>query len=553
MEERKSIAAGAIAYLLLLALCIALIRPFVNAGISDDFSYIKSAKDFADTGRMVYNGWAAAMLGWLVPFGALFIKLFGFSFTSTRIATFSIVAINGLLLQWISLRVGCTRMQALFAATAVLLSPVGLPEAMLFFTDGAGLLAMLVTLALCIQILRAVTPRATQLWIVTAFLGSFALGTVRQLLWICTLIMVPSAIWLVRRRKGALPCAAASFVLAVAGIIGMLHWWNHQPYFIAEPLILHYPLSSWTQYLILPLIELLVLLVPVLSLFLLRPVPKKFYIVSGVLALLAPLAIMSNPHDLLSLSSHSIFGDAPQWVLILALAFALGLMPIALRLAFEAATHKRHIESIEQIGLHELAVLLLPFSLVTSVLILTRDSFWLRYWLEVVAAATIWLVKLWSDLNKEKQRSALVAPIMVAVYCAFSVILMHDTFRKTDAVVSSVQWYTSQGMPRDELEAGFALDGWYQIERTGYVNDERITIPAGAYVNHDLPRDIVPCHDFFLPETPSIHPVYGVGEALSSCFEEPALHSVEYNAWMAPHRRIVFIARYTPKFALPNR
>ncbi len=75
MEERKSITAGAVAYLVLLAACIALIRPFVNTGISDDFSFIRSAKDFADTGRMVYNGWSAPILGWMLPFGALFIKL----------------------------------------------------------------------------------------------------------------------------------------------------------------------------------------------------------------------------------------------------------------------------------------------------------------------------------------------------------------------------------------------------------------------------------------------------------------------------------------------
>ena len=214
MEQRRSVTAGAVAYLLLLAACVALIRPFVNAGISDDFGYIRSAKDFADKGRFLYYGAATPMLGWMVPLGALFIKLFGFSFTAPRIASFLIAAVNGILLQWILLHLGCNRVMALFGATVVLLSPASLPAAMLFFTDQPGLLAMLVTLVLCFRIVRAEGFRATQYWIAAAFLVSFLLGTVRQLLWIDTIVMVPSAVWLVRKRKGVIPWAAACFTLA---------------------------------------------------------------------------------------------------------------------------------------------------------------------------------------------------------------------------------------------------------------------------------------------------------------------------------------------------
>ncbi len=120
-------------------------------------------------------------------------------------------------------------------------------------------------------------------------------------------------------------------------------------------------------------------------------------------------------------------------------------------------------------------------------------------------------------------------------------------------MLSLTQWYTSQGLPRDELEAGFAFDGWYQIQRTGYINEPLIKVPAGAYANHDLPPDIAPCHNFFLPYTPSIHPIYGISENLAPCFETPALHAVEYMAWMPPHQHKAVLARYVPKYALPLR
>lgn len=551
IEDRPSIVAGSVAYLLMLAACIALIRPFVNAGISDDFSYIMSAKVFAETGRMIYNGGATAILGWLIPFGALFIKLFGFSFTTARIATFVIAALNGLLLQWILLRVGCTRVLALFGATAVMLSRASLPEAMLFFTDGPGLFAMLVTFALCIRILGAKTSRATQFWIAAAFSASFLLGTVRQLLWLGTLLMVPCAVWLVRKRRGVLLWTSACFVLAVLAIAEVLHWWNHQPYFLNEPLILHYPLASWARYVILPPIELLVLMAPVLSIFLAHRASRRIYVISAVLALVSLLGIMANPYDLLRTASHDIFGEAPQWVFLLALTYASALLPITLQAAREGLAVGSHTARNGPITLRGLLLILAPFSLVVFALVISRASFYPRYLLESVAALTIWLIKLWSDSMEQKVGCGIVAPLLVAVYCAFSVIQTHDLFRSAAATLSSIQWYTSQGMPRNELEAGFDFDGWYQIERTGFVNDQRIRVPAGAYVNQHLPDNILSCHNFFLPDTPSIHPVYGVGESLAPCFEAPVLHSVDYTAWMAPHHRTIFIAKYMPSYALP--
>ena len=56
-------------------------------GISDDGPYILMAQTLASTGRIVYNGWAAAMIGWQLYIGAAFIKLFGFSFTAVRMST----------------------------------------------------------------------------------------------------------------------------------------------------------------------------------------------------------------------------------------------------------------------------------------------------------------------------------------------------------------------------------------------------------------------------------------------------------------------------------
>ncbi len=141
--------------------------------------------------------------------------------------------------------------------------------------------------------------------------------------------------------------------------------------------------------------------------------------------------------------------------------------------------------------------------------------------------------------------------MLVALYGACTVIEMHDVFRSTQAVLSLTDWYTAQGMPRDQLEAGFAFDGWYQIERTGYINEVLIKVPAGAYKPRDLSPAMALCHNFFLPFTPSIHPVYGVAQSLTPCFTGPELHTITYNTWLPPHQRSFFIARFAPQYALP--
>ena len=45
-------------------LCELVSRPYAEMGISDDWSYIRTAQVLAATGHIAYNGWGAPMLGW---------------------------------------------------------------------------------------------------------------------------------------------------------------------------------------------------------------------------------------------------------------------------------------------------------------------------------------------------------------------------------------------------------------------------------------------------------------------------------------------------------
>ena len=58
--------------------------PFVEMGINDDFSYTQIALHLANTGKLAYNGWNTPIVGFQAYWAAIFIKLFGFSFTLVR-------------------------------------------------------------------------------------------------------------------------------------------------------------------------------------------------------------------------------------------------------------------------------------------------------------------------------------------------------------------------------------------------------------------------------------------------------------------------------------
>src|SRR5438270_12137274 len=85
--------------MLALLLGVLIAHPVAETGVSDDWSYIWSAKVLAETGHLTYNGWATAMLGWQVYIGALFIKLFGFSFTATRASVMIVSLLCAALIQ----------------------------------------------------------------------------------------------------------------------------------------------------------------------------------------------------------------------------------------------------------------------------------------------------------------------------------------------------------------------------------------------------------------------------------------------------------------------
>jgi hypothetical protein len=112
---------------LLLGFCTLASYPFVEMAQCDDFSYIRSAKTLAETGHIIYYGWASAMLGWQLALGALFIKIFGFSFSATYASVLLVALATAFLLQRTFVLLGLRETNAAFATLTLVLSPLFLP------------------------------------------------------------------------------------------------------------------------------------------------------------------------------------------------------------------------------------------------------------------------------------------------------------------------------------------------------------------------------------------------------------------------------------------
>ena len=186
----------------IVAACVLLTYPVAEMGFQDDWSYIRTALEFARTGHFVYNGWATAMLGWIIPWSALFIKVFGFSFTLVRLSMLPVTMACVYLFHANLVRFGIRERNAVLGALTLGLSPIFLPMAASYMTDVAGLFVIVLCLYLCQRAVVAQSDRAVVLWLCCAAASNVVGGTVRQISWLGALVMVPSTAWLLRSRRG---------------------------------------------------------------------------------------------------------------------------------------------------------------------------------------------------------------------------------------------------------------------------------------------------------------------------------------------------------------
>jgi hypothetical protein len=556
-------------------LCYFVVRPFAEIGISDDWSYIKTTQVLAQTGHILYNGWATAMLGWQLYFGELFIKVLGFSFTVVRFSTVIEAMATAFLLQRTFVRAGINSWNATLATMTFILSPLCLPLEFTFMSDISGVLSIVVCLYMCLRALQAENERSAMLWIGVAALLNAISGTARQIAWLGVLVMVPSTLWLLRRNRRVLVVGCLACIIGASIVIVSMHWFARQAYSIPQPLIpSRIDLSSMKRAVAFGLRssgQLALLALPVLLMFAgtLRSWNRRMaaillagfccFVVPGIALALARLMhvqfvffvaddfqivlAFKRLNAIAVQATHlSIASDGLQ--MLLTGAVALGLLSLV-TCSFAARLYRHEPQqSATEISWQKLGFLLGPFSLAYIGFLAPgamRGEFDDRYLVPLFAILLLVLARYYQQRVRANLPTACV--LLIAIFGVFSVTAAHDMFAMYRGYVSAISQLLSTGASATSISGPLEFEGWTEIEKIGYVNDPRIRFPKGAWVPppaRSLPAD---CNDDFLDWTPAIKPVYAIVGDPTACGSQLALPPVTYTTWIAPHINSIYTVR----------
>jgi hypothetical protein len=590
-EDRHSSLSGVVCALIA-GLAVLFSLPFAKMGFIDDWSYVRTAYNFAQTGHFVYNGWATAMLGWQIPWAAPFLKLFGYSFTVARLSMLPFAMGCGWLLHAILRHSGISNRNAVFGSLAVCTSPLFIPLAASYMSDVGGLFVILLCMYLCQRALEAKSDRHAVLWLCGAGLTNIVGGTERQIIWLGILVLIPSAAWLMRKRRGVITAAIVLWLIGVAFILLGVHWFYSHPYSVPEKIFspsLDYPgastfdlfrkrvkpsyVSFKVQVLSIVLVKTLfcleLILLPLLVAWLMtiRTLGRRAWVTLGSLAaLLGAAAWLLDKSDQLedwlmpwifhvlgtegiSKSTWDMLGNRPVSIPP-SLRIAISLLVVmsgAVFITWLSVSKRPNPEksTSETSRWQTLFILYLPYCAVYVLLLIPR-SFRLflfdRYLLYIAPIAILYLLKL----HQERVRKSLplISYLTLGVFAIYGIFATHDLFALNRARVVAVQAIRSTGVKENAVQAGFEYDGWSEIDQAHYVNESRIAFPADAYrlnlQDRFRPSD---CRLGFDPYTPALHPRFIVVLSPMWCLEQSNFPPVLYHAWLPPFTRSIYIQR----------
>jgi len=566
---------------LLFAVCVLITHPFVEMGQCDDFSYVRSAKTLAETGHVVYYGWASAMLGWQLFLGALFIKLFGFSFTAANSAVLFIALITTFLLQRTCVRLGLTEANATFATLTIVLSPLFLPLSLGFMSDVPGLFTVVLSLYLCLRAIQAPTDTQTTRWIIAASVASAFLGTARQTGWLGVLVLVPSTIWIVRKRRLPFAILGSIWLLSITFIIASLTWFNHQMYSTVETSKSIFfdgsHLAGTALRTLRALLESSFFLVPILIGFIVPFVRRRrgltYFALAAVFLFCAYYAFRPTSYWVSFFLTPTSAGggnyvteygilDLPEIgirPLVLSPTIRVVLTCICYFSAFAccailptwrtSSTDEDLPQARSPLSTRNFLLLLVPFSLAycsfLGIRVLSGIVFD-RYLMVLFMMLTVIATRYYQDAVSTRLPKISYAALIL--FAAFAVAGTHDMFAEGRARLTAINNLLDAGIPRTAFYGGFPYDGWTQIDARGFVDVDDIQTPTGIRRLPDNRLKFMPCKYWHARFYPAIRPEYVLSYDNYSCGEDQVeFPPVSYRLWLPPFSSEIYTRKVSPE------
>ncbi len=542
--------------MLLVIIAVLSTVPVLEMGLNDDWSYTFIARGVARTGRIVYDGWAAPMLGFQVWWSGLLIRLFGFSFTLVRLSTLPLAAGCAGLMYGLGRRAGLSHVLATFGALSIALSPVFIPLATSYMTDVPGLFFWLATLYCAV---RAVSPGVSRpaAWLAAAAVAGFAGGTIRQVIWVAPLIALPCAAWLLRARRSAVAVAAASWCAIIAGAVACMLWYAAQPgHTGVTSQSLAETLEGIPEALRLTVLATLVALVPVLCVFIARwqrwlraPVAPLLFCAAAagfvvcclwyfeddllIGNIVTPFGVLWTDNEMLGAKPLLVnrYGRAVlAAVLCVAAAFTAAWLLEAWRTRAEWIRSAAPLGRVLFLTAPSVAAYVAALAFRYSI----EDILFDRYLIFLTPLLSILL--LWLYQARVAGAPPFAAWFVLAVSALFGIAITHDYIAAGRARLAAANEVIASGVPRVRVSAGLEFDGWTQLETTG-------AVPPLAQRQNFARSYSIPDPYWFWRMTPVLDPLYVVVYAPEPYLRPSTFPPVPYAAWLPPFRRSVLVQK----------
>jgi hypothetical protein len=527
--------------------------PVLEMGLNDDWSFAFIARGFARSGHIVYNGWAAPLLGLQIWWGGSLIRLFGFSFTLLHLSTLPFAVGCAWLLYGLGRRTGLNHSLATFGSLAIVLSPVFIPLAASFMTDVPALFFWLGTFYCAFRAAAPETSRPSA-WLTAAAVAGFAGGTIRQVVWVAPLAALPSVVWLRRNRRPMIAPAATLWCATAAAAAACLRWYQAQPGHVAVPTqSLTDTLERLPEPLRVTAFGCLMAILPVLLLYLAgykRWLRTPLAPVAGCLAASAFVMVCLWHFEDDLLLGNMVTATGIMW----RDSEALGAKPIilaetildalaallCLAAGFTAAwlldAFRRRTELAESsMLLRRFLFLIAPSTALYVAAIAYRyasDEILFDRYLIFVTPPLV-LALLWLYQNRIGPSPPLAGWAILAFFAVYGIAGTHDYISAARARLQAAEKVISSGVPRTQVSAGLEFDGWTQLECAG-------RIPSWAERKRNTRTYPIPDPYWFWRMTPAIDPRYFVVYEPVNGLRDSSFAVVPYRAWLPPfHRRVL--------------
>jgi hypothetical protein len=528
------------------------VNPFVNMPFDDDWSYSYTVRQLLATGRITYHGWSAPLIITHALWGAVFCKIFGYSFVTLRMSTLPLVIGTAVFSYLLAREAKLGPGAAVCAALTLCLSPLFLPLADSFMTDVPALCYTVVSLYALARAGRSSSVGWLILGVIVGILG----GMARQTVWLAPLCIVPYLVVVRRADRGFVIVAVLGWVAVVVDIAVCLAWFVRQPDIYLDPSLaecirkgLEKPGIGITNVIMVVFTTVMFALPLVLPFTVeaLRRFWRERKSWRGALTALVVLGLS------LGIAAHPAFGMGP-WLFNIVTAKGVigplelsGSRPTALPLVVRGIVSglvlvtsyllaARVVEMVIDFRASAARVrrflvaadaraVLVIFSVVYLAFMVIRagqDQVFDRYCLPLVFCLGVLLVR--------DRGLGMVWP-MVVIFAVYAVASTQDNLALAAARRAAVDRLIAAGVPRTEIAAGFEYDFYTQLEEQGRINRYGMTNPTGPF--NDLEG-----------YTPAMICRYRLEFPRGADMRETGFGSVDYVSWLPPFHRRVYIDEF---------